>query len=64
VNTVRQITNKLAIAGQPSFNEFKQLAEAGYRSVANLRSPNETGFPYVLTWVRNVHIAVEGNYGH
>lgn len=44
MDTVRQITNEMAIAGQPTFDELQQLAEAGYRSVVNLRSPNETGF--------------------
>lgn len=44
MDTVRKITNELAIAGQPTLDELKQLAEAGYRSVVNLRSPDETGF--------------------
>ena len=44
MDTVRQITNEMAIAGQPTFDELQQLAEAGYRSVVNLRSSNETGF--------------------
>lgn len=44
MDTVREITNELAIAGQPTFDELQQLAEDGYRSVVNLRSPDETGF--------------------
>jgi uncharacterized protein (TIGR01244 family) len=44
MDTIRKITNELAIAGQPSFDELQQLAEAGYRSVVNLRSSNEIGF--------------------
>jgi uncharacterized protein (TIGR01244 family) len=44
MDTVRQITNELAIAGQPTLDEFQQLAEAGYRSVVNLRFPSEIGF--------------------
>lgn len=41
---VRKITDDLAIAGQLTLEEFQQLAEEGYRSVVNLRSPDETGF--------------------
>lgn len=40
----RKITNELTIAGQPTLDEIQQLAEAGYRSVVNLRSLNEIGF--------------------
>jgi uncharacterized protein (TIGR01244 family) len=41
---VRQINQDLAIAGQPSLEEIQQLAAAGYRSIVNLRSPDEIGF--------------------
>ena len=34
----------MSIAGQPTFDELQQLAVEGYRSVVNLRSPNEVGF--------------------
>jgi len=44
MDTVREITNELAIAGQPTLDELQQLAEEGYRSVVNLRSPDEKGF--------------------
>jgi uncharacterized protein (TIGR01244 family) len=44
MNTVRKITNELAIAGQLTFDELQQLAEEGYRSVVNLRSSTEIGF--------------------
>ena len=44
MDTVRKITNELAIAGQLTLDELQQLAEEGYRSVVNLRSPNEIGF--------------------
>lgn len=44
MNTFREITDELAIAGQPTLDELQPLAEAGYRSVVNLRSPDETGF--------------------
>lgn len=41
---VRKITDDLAIAGQLTPEEFQQLGEEGYRSIVNLRSPDETGF--------------------
>lgn len=41
---VRKITDDLAIAGQLTLEEFQQLGEEGYRSVVNLRSPDEIGF--------------------
>jgi uncharacterized protein (TIGR01244 family) len=44
MDTVREITNELAIAGQPTLDELQQLAVKGYRTVVNLRSPNEIGF--------------------
>jgi uncharacterized protein (TIGR01244 family) len=44
MDMVRKITNELSIAGQPTLDELQQLAEDGYRTVVNLRSPNEAGF--------------------
>lgn len=44
METVRQITDELAISGQPTIEELPQLVKAGYRSVVNLRSPKEIGF--------------------
>lgn len=44
MNMVRKITDEWAIAGQPTLDELQQLAEDGYRSVVNLRSPAEAGF--------------------
>lgn len=44
MNTVRRITNDLAIAGQPTLDKLPQLVEEGYRSIVNLRSPEEAGF--------------------
>ncbi|ALF56593.1 beta-lactamase hydrolase-family protein [Nostoc piscinale CENA21] len=40
--TVRKINDDLAIAGQITLDQLKQLAEEGYQSVINLRSPDET----------------------
>lgn len=44
MNTLRRITNELAIAGQPAPDGLSWLVEEGYRSVVNLRSPDEAGF--------------------
>ncbi len=41
---IRQINAELAIAGQPSLEELQQWAQSGYRSIVNLRSPDEIGF--------------------
>jgi uncharacterized protein (TIGR01244 family) len=40
---IRKITEELAIAGQPSLEDLQQLVQAGYRSIVNLRSPDEIG---------------------
>ncbi len=44
METVRKINDELAIAGQVSVEELKHSVEDGFRSVLNLRSPNEEGF--------------------
>ncbi|QIR40071.1 hypothetical protein HCG51_27405 [Tolypothrix sp. PCC 7910] len=44
MDTIRKINNELTIAGQISSEELKKLADEGYKSVLNLRSPDEIGF--------------------
>ncbi|WGV25658.1 beta-lactamase hydrolase domain-containing protein [Halotia branconii] len=41
---VRKINNELAIAGQITLEQLPQIAQEGFKSVLNLRSPNEQGF--------------------
>jgi uncharacterized protein (TIGR01244 family) len=43
MNIVRKINDDLAIAGQITLDQLRQIAEEGYKSVLNLRLPNETG---------------------
>ncbi|MBD2520246.1 hypothetical protein H6G93_35960 [Nostoc sp. FACHB-973] len=44
MNIVRKINDELAIAGQITLDQLKQIADEGYKSVLNLRLPDETGF--------------------
>ncbi|RCJ15302.1 hypothetical protein A6S26_08260 [Nostoc sp. ATCC 43529] len=43
MNIVRKINDELAIAGQITLVQLKQIADEGYKSVLNLRLPDETG---------------------
>lgn len=65
METIRKISDDLAIAGQITLDQLKQIAEAGYKSVLNLRSPDETGFqgseqlnPYLLG-LEYVHLPIK-----
>jgi len=44
METIRKINDELAIAGQIMPEQFLYLAEEGFRSILNLRSPKEKGF--------------------
>ncbi|HEY9621654.1 MAG TPA: sulfur transferase domain-containing protein [Crinalium sp.] len=45
LHAIRKINDELAIAGQVTSEQLRQVAQEGYRSVLNLRSPDEAGFP-------------------
>jgi uncharacterized protein (TIGR01244 family) len=44
MKTIRKINEELAIAGQITPEELNQIAQQGFKSVLNLRSPEEQGF--------------------
>ncbi|MEO1209082.1 MAG: sulfur transferase domain-containing protein [Cyanobacteria bacterium J06638_20] len=44
METIRKINDELAIAGQVGLEQLLDLADEGFRSVVNLRSPQERGF--------------------
>ena len=44
MNTIRKINDDLAIAGQLTTEQLQQIAHEGFKSVLNLRSPDEEGF--------------------
>lgn len=44
MDTVRKINDELAIAGQVRLEQLPEIAQAGFKSVLNLRSPDEAGF--------------------
>ena len=41
---IRKINNELTIAPQLTLEQLNQIAQEGFKSVLNLRSPDETGF--------------------
>jgi uncharacterized protein (TIGR01244 family) len=43
MNTIRKINDDFAIAGQLTPEQLQQLAQEGFKSVLNLRSPDEEG---------------------
>lgn len=44
MKTIRKINDDLAIAGQLTPDQLPQITQQGYKSVVNLRSPDEEGF--------------------
>jgi uncharacterized protein (TIGR01244 family) len=44
VENVKKINEQLTVAGQLTPEQLQQAAEEGYKSVLNLRSPDEGGF--------------------
>lgn len=43
MNTIRKINDDFAIAGQITPEQLQQIAQEGFKSVLNLRSPDEEG---------------------
>ena len=44
METIRKINEELAIAGQVTSEQLREIAQSGFHSVLNLRSPDEEGF--------------------
>ncbi|MBC1223411.1 phosphatase [Nostoc sp. UCD121] len=44
MSNTRKVSKDLSAAGQPTPEELKQAAQEGFKSVLNLRSPDEAGF--------------------
>ncbi|WP_315791233.1 protein tyrosine phosphatase family protein [Fischerella sp. JS2] len=44
MENVKKINNELTVAGQVTLEQLQQAVSEGYKSVLNLRSPDEQGF--------------------
>jgi len=44
LEAIRKINDELTIAGQVTPEQLQQVAQEGFKSVLNLRSPDEEGF--------------------
>ncbi len=44
MSNTKKVSDDLSAAGQPTSEELKQAAQEGFKSVLNLRSPDEVGF--------------------
>ncbi|MBE8990920.1 beta-lactamase hydrolase domain-containing protein [Nostoc sp. LEGE 12450] len=44
MSNTKKVSEDLSAAGQPTPEELKQAAQEGFKSVLNLRSPDESGF--------------------
>ena len=44
MEAIRKINDELTIAGQVTPEQLRQVAQEGFKSVLNLRSPDEEGF--------------------
>lgn len=44
MENIRKINNELTIAGQLTSEQLQKIAQEGFKSVLNLRSPDEDGF--------------------
>ncbi len=42
-NEIKKVSDELSATGQPTPEDLEQAAQAGFKSVLNLRSPNESG---------------------
>ncbi|MBF2025643.1 MAG: protein tyrosine phosphatase family protein [Oscillatoriales cyanobacterium C42_A2020_001] len=42
MESAKKVSDEYSVAGQPSADDLNQAAESGFKSVLNLRSPNET----------------------
>jgi uncharacterized protein (TIGR01244 family) len=43
MSDIKKVSDEFSAGGQPTPETLKQLAKEGYKSVVNLRSPDETG---------------------